>query len=603
MTVSSEDSLTARQQEIVDCNESSFVQACPGAGKTRTMVSLFMRVVAALPARQGAAVVSYTNCAADEIRERCARCGRPEYCEYPHFVGTFDAFVARYLVIPFGSRWAPAGTRVRICDSWESVGLEVPVPTKNGKRVSVPLDAFPLNLAEEIELDLSRVPAAARSAVQAQTDLVVRSARAVREKAWRRGYLSCDDARVCAILRLRDGRGARLLTALAARFRTLIVDESQDCSQVDLEILTHLRDAGIQTVAVADPDQAIFGFRGADPTALAAFGAPMRPFSLAENFRSSQIICHFASSLRRSAAADAAIGCHAADPAPIILMPYGGNGGHELGQTFSSVLARFGVAEIHSIVVAHQLVAALRATGRPTPVEAGTSAPWRLADAVVRFRAATGDPRALLATPQVVERLLLSRLGVAAQGMSPDHAAEEQSIDIRWLRAEGLRLLVSLARVPLEDRPEGRWIERARRLLGDIQPHPGRAFQRSPQQVLPDLAGFSLRADSGLPAQAVPAATVHSVKGREYQGVMIVLPRSNRSESVVKAWEGREQDEARSVLYVAATRARRLLAIAIPSPLLESVHRLTIRDGASCEIVPVPAGTALPRRRSGHDHP
>ena len=39
----------------------------------RTMVSLFMKVVASLPPRHGAVVVSYTNCAADEIRSRCAK--------------------------------------------------------------------------------------------------------------------------------------------------------------------------------------------------------------------------------------------------------------------------------------------------------------------------------------------------------------------------------------------------------------------------------------------------------------------------------------------------------------------------------------------------
>jgi hypothetical protein len=37
--------------------------------------------------------------------------------------------------------------------------------------------------------------------------------------------------------------------------------------------------------------------------------------------------------------------------------------------------------------------------------------------------------------------------------MSPDHAAEEQAIDVRWLRAEALRFLASLARIPLEDSP------------------------------------------------------------------------------------------------------------------------------------------------------
>jgi DNA helicase II / ATP-dependent DNA helicase PcrA len=580
--------LTERQRGVVECDDNCFVRACPGAGKTRTMVSLFMKVVAQLPPRQGAAVISYTNGAANEIRERCARMGRPEFCEYPHFVGTFDAFVARYLVVPFGSRWAPAGTRVRIVESWEGLGLHVQVTTKNRRRVSVPLDAFPLTAVGAIEeIDFSRVPYIARAAIQTQVEQALRAARRIRDQIWKRGYLSCDDARVCALIRLRDTRGARLLAALAARFRTLIIDEAQDCSQIDLEILARLRDAGIRTVGVADPDQAIFAFRGADATALATFAAPMRSVFLEENFRNSQIICQFASSLRQAATVDIAVGRHANEKTPILLMPYEGAGGGELGRTFSTALGRFEVPESESIVIAHQLAAALRATGRPGPPDAGGSAAWRLADAVVRFRTATGEPKALLSAVQVVERLLLLRVGVDSHAMSPEHAAEEQAVDIRWLRAEALQLLGSLARVPLEDSADGKWIATARRLLGERSAPLGRAVERSPKQLLPDRQGFVLPPDSGSAPQTIRAATAHSVKGREYHGVMVVLPNNKRTEEVINVWEARGGDEARSVLYVAATRARRVLAIAVPSPHMECVHRLAARDGAPCEVVPI----------------
>ena len=597
-----DDGLTARQQEIVNFEGDCFVEACPGAGKTRTMVSLFIKVALSLPPRHGAAAISYTNGAADEIRARCLKAARPDLCEYPHFIGTLDAFVTKFLVIPFGSRWADAGTKVRVLDAWDSIGLSVPVTSKKSKHMPVPMDAFPLNADGEIGLDLVRVPYRFRAGVEAQQQQAVDRAKNIRVRAWKRGYLSCDDARVCAALRLRDGRGAPILSAMAARFRTLIVDEAQDCSPIDLEILGRLRDAGIRVVAVADPNQAIFRFRGANADALTAFAASMKALPLDENFRSSHIICQFASSLRRSSSTDKAVGRHAGAQAPIVLLPYEGTGGPEIGRTFAATLSRFDISEINSIVLAHQLATSLRATGRPAPPAEGASMVWRLADAVLRFRSSNVEQKSLLAAVRVVERILLSRLGVAIEEMTPEHAAEEKAVEVRWLRTEALRLLGALARIPLEDTAAGRWIEAARGLLDTIRPPQTRSFQRTAQQTLPDRAAFSLPPDSEKGSQAIAAATVHSVKGREYDAVMAVLPLDQRSEDVVKAWEERADDEARSVLYVAATRPRRLLALAMPAPLLDRVQGLVSRDGAPWEVVavlaekPPPAQAAPPGR-------
>jgi UvrD/REP helicase N-terminal domain len=43
-----------------------------------------------------------------------------------------------------------------------------------------------------------------------------------------------------------------------------VIDEARDCSTADLYILNKLYDVGLPLVVVADPDQAIYGFRGAD---------------------------------------------------------------------------------------------------------------------------------------------------------------------------------------------------------------------------------------------------------------------------------------------------------------------------------------------------
>ncbi|MFE6611694.1 UvrD-helicase domain-containing protein [Amycolatopsis sp. NPDC057786] len=98
-----------------------FVQACPGAGKTRVIVD--RHLAAAGGGRRGQAVVSFTNVACDEVTRRCREAGRPHLADFPNFVGTIDSFLWRYLVRPFLSS---DRTWNRI-DSWERIGATVDV--------------------------------------------------------------------------------------------------------------------------------------------------------------------------------------------------------------------------------------------------------------------------------------------------------------------------------------------------------------------------------------------------------------------------------------------------------------------------------------------
>src|SRR3954447_9040351 len=82
------------QRALVETPGSLFVEACPGAGKTRAIVGRFLRGVQAQP-RKGVALVSFTNAAVDEARVRSMQAGA--VIEAPHFIGTFDSFINRLI--------------------------------------------------------------------------------------------------------------------------------------------------------------------------------------------------------------------------------------------------------------------------------------------------------------------------------------------------------------------------------------------------------------------------------------------------------------------------------------------------------------------------
>jgi DNA helicase-2/ATP-dependent DNA helicase PcrA len=80
----------------------SFLKACAGSGKTET-VGLKAAYEMALwkEINSGIAVLTFTNNAAAIINERVAHIIGGAGLDYPHFIGTFDSWLHRYVANPF----------------------------------------------------------------------------------------------------------------------------------------------------------------------------------------------------------------------------------------------------------------------------------------------------------------------------------------------------------------------------------------------------------------------------------------------------------------------------------------------------------------------
>lgn len=77
------------------------VQACPGSGKTTSLMSKLLLIERELPFKDGSGVLvlSHTNAAVEEIRRKIADVC-PRLFSYPNFVGTIQEFVDKFLGIP-----------------------------------------------------------------------------------------------------------------------------------------------------------------------------------------------------------------------------------------------------------------------------------------------------------------------------------------------------------------------------------------------------------------------------------------------------------------------------------------------------------------------
>lgn len=90
------------------------LQAVPGSGKTTALLAKLLILDRYLPFEEGSGilVISHTNAAIDEIRDRIgAHCAN--LFRYPNFVGTIQAFVDEFLAVPFyANKYGRAPTRI-----------------------------------------------------------------------------------------------------------------------------------------------------------------------------------------------------------------------------------------------------------------------------------------------------------------------------------------------------------------------------------------------------------------------------------------------------------------------------------------------------------
>jgi len=567
--------LTAEQRRFAEHATEVFVEACPGAGKTRTVLARLAHIAITLPPRRGVAVLSFTNKAIEEFKLRSAEVGIGHLLRHPGFIGTFDAFVRHFVFAPAGIEGSSA--KPHVVDSWDSLGIEIRLQGRNAfAGPGVSLDLFD---PETNAIDPKRITnVALRRHVSSSRTSYERAAQFHRQNLKRKGYFSASDARVIALHRIRqEAWGQALGRALAGRFQEIVVDEAQDCNPLDLELLAWLRGNGIRVTMVCDMDQSIFAFRDGDRTHLETFAntyAAGNRLMLTGNFRSSPAVCSLAASLRTRTAADTASGPAREITHPIAIYVYGGRTvSAEIGQWFVGYAESdsIGIPRSELMILAHSGRTARLASGSLSTAGEGRSKIERLARAVSEFWAGTtqhGKSTALSG----IETVLLDISGQRNEGEPTSHVVQRLGIDVRQLRRQALELAMRLPKsCPDTDADRSAWIDCARTViqeLGITIPHGQtiRVLLRTPGS--PD---WSRCLEYAATSCGVKYSTIHNAKGGEYPGVCVVVPPDDTrafTTQLFTAWAARSDHEPKRVIYVGVTRAMRLAVLAIPAVFL-----------------------------------
>ncbi|WP_078609129.1 UvrD-helicase domain-containing protein [Streptomyces californicus] len=562
------------------------VEACPGSGKTQTIIDRHLN--RPLAPRQGRAVVSFTKAAAAEVAQRCVREGRPELATYPHFIGTFDSFVWTHVVRPHikprpGQRW-------RRLESWNDH------PKARQEGVSLEDFHFAQNSKQRVRIAnprwkkppywLNRDPGRAQRALHKAGQRI--------SELWAEGFMAGDQLRDIALYMLTsEERGPGIAALLASRFTEVIVDESQDLSSEDRSILRLLSGRDVPLLTVGDPDQRIYGFREAPVTPaspLASTQASAPDLRLSHNWRSTQIICDLAQTLRPSGTpADIAVGDHRREDTPVLLLGTSGSRLAKVILPFEEEADRIGVRDpAQRMVLAYQ-----RATLASAFTKVKEEPPSAQLGALVWATAILRSPGVERKQRESAEKIFSET--IRRHWLGDVDVPEAEHLERHGLTALELRTAsrLLLHTLPSLDEPAGEWSRESFRALSVLpMGHVRTAVAKRSfpcDQAKKEKPAFGLvgsAAQERNQARTSRSNTIHGVKGEQFDAVLVHAP-----DGLIATWaSGRRTsigDEAAEVLrvyYVAATRARRLLAFAVNQDQIPHLQRYLTAQNVPVEV-------------------
>lgn len=264
---------TPEQKAVLDSTARiRVVRAAPGSGKTWLVAELICQELAEWTSwSSGIAALSFTRVGGDEIHKALGH-----ELGHPHYVGTIDAFLFRYVIRPYLNKVCKDFAPVRLIPAewspnyWTKgpSGVNIQCRGMGGKKAR---NYNLLNLCFVGENNGQPVIASRSGYNRALERVEKNDCKALMDAKiamWKKcGWLTHSDAAFLACELLDDvNYGSSIRTEIIRRFPFFAIDELQDTGYyLGKSIQLLLRDSDVRAVLVGDPDQAIFEFNGARP--------------------------------------------------------------------------------------------------------------------------------------------------------------------------------------------------------------------------------------------------------------------------------------------------------------------------------------------------
>ena len=574
---------TKQQEKIIDRDGIFVVRACPGSGKTFTVAARMARLLKTWDKpNQGIAAISFTNVAWQEIEKYLIeefRIPRPR--KYPHFIGTIDSFVNNYLFLPFGHLVMGCEGRPQFCgnphNNIEPIGNWMYWGTGNSECFGCGgLNDFAYNVKGDDVINQANDYK--KRAHYKKCDKSPKVCFQRKIKLNETGWASQSDANYFALKIIKNY--PKIAKAIVNRFPSIIVDEAQDTSIIQMVLLDTLKENGLRgLMLVGDPDQSIFEWRTADPEVFLEKCRDNELLTeyLSENLRSTKNICNFANYLteNKMTAANPELKSIRVDSSKMIWGYQSDDELPEVIERFIDICQGMGIetSQVNVLVRGRNTIKKII----PGAVQETKLKPWKEGYQYTqdicrsKYLFEKGDFKTAFRT---LERTVCRGLN-NNRFCHPDVLKEMVNI-LGFEEWRGL-LYGLLNSLPSTDISLGEWIRKANIVLQSTDitselkliitrdsKRQGKTFDYSKikfDELFSNPETLNLETE-------YEVGTVHSAKGKTLEAVLFILrkgpaPGSNHYPRLLKEEKLSENEELR-IVYVAITRARKILVLAVP---------------------------------------
>jgi DNA helicase II / ATP-dependent DNA helicase PcrA len=561
--------LTGEQRDAVSEHGHVCLVSCPGSGKTRVIIAKLLQCIDSVrDSTRRIACITHTNAAADEIDYRLRENSFSDD-ELYYEISTIHGFALHNILGPFHHLLAEFGAGFSVLTSdMEPYAM----------RANELMDSYGMKRAafEEFER-VQRAPGGGPS-----------QSRALPEGLQREWFEWLDKNAYVTLNEMvyHSGRLVssypHIASALASRFAWVLVDEFQDSSPGQILMLKEIYKYRRTTFfCVGDPNQSIYRFAGASPELLSEFADYIeanKDHRLTGNFRSSANICARAERLCPTEPPMFAVGDYAeCDIVPMhrtVAEPLRG-----IQDQFLPAVRALGVALGKVAILApswfslYRLAQELRRQN--IPVIGPGSRPYKRSHLIAQLVECIGaylespDPEISLAVQRALFVLLSDLAGHPSRSVfdfkgrvavckvlaEAGAAREAWPLAADWILNAADRISrVLVGEEMLSQVDAVRMNESAAQMASDIQSREGG------DAITIDALGIFAR-----PQHCIQLLTVHKAKGREFEAVAVIdahdgrFPHFSINDISDEDERQAQYDESRRVVYVAATRAMRLL--------------------------------------------
>lgn len=258
-------------RNVINSWDSNDILACPGSGKTTVLIAKLKLIADKSPLKdgRGVCVLSHTNVAVSELKAKLGKSAE-RLLSYPNFVGTIQTFVDQYITFPFLRQFANTSIQVVSDEDYANhlYSLICKTDSKLKWFIDQQYNAFGVKRYDSVVKFMANIytddeggihlSGVNRVLAGKSTNSAISYARAIQRLLSEEGLIRYNDTYRYTLLALKK-YGSSLRTLLSRRFQYVFVDEYQDCSTLQRNVLDALF-SGTETIfqKIGDVDQAIY---------------------------------------------------------------------------------------------------------------------------------------------------------------------------------------------------------------------------------------------------------------------------------------------------------------------------------------------------------